>query len=161
MLTVYRRSHGMTFGELQMRGCFVKRALHQMLRRVHQCKFGVGGAGPRGNACNSAWIVPGIAVERQAERMIGEQPGCIRPVVGGLRVTDRVDRLRVIGKPLRRQSVELRHIARHGPTQLQAEELPEQLVVSKPRALRVQRNDEGVGVLELEEQLLRTGVARS
>ena len=44
--------------------------------------------------------------------------------------------------------------AGHRPAQLQAQELSEQLVVSEPRTLWVDRNDESICVFQIEEQLL-------
>ena len=43
--------------------------------------------------------------------------------------------------------------------QLQPQELPEQLVVAKPRPLRVQRHHKRVGVLELQQDPLRAQAA--
>ena len=66
--------------------------------------------------------------------------------------------LGVVGEPLRRQSVHPRYFVGHGPSQLQAQNLREELVVSKPRTLRVYRHDKCVCILQLEEQLLGAGV---
>src|ERR1700674_4463442 len=99
-----------------------------------------------------------MAVERQTERVIGERAGRVRPVAGGLRVTDRFEWLGGVGEPLRSQSVQLRYFAGHGPAQLQAKNVREELVVSKPRTFRVYRNDKCICILQLEEQLLGAGV---
>src|SRR5882762_9912061 len=95
-----------------------------------------------------------MAIERQTERMIGEQAGCVRPVASGLRVADRFDRLGVFGEPPGSQSVHLGYLVGHGPSQLQAKNLREELVVSKPRTFRVYRHDKCVCILQLEEKLL-------
>src|ERR1700730_7852397 len=98
-----------------------------------------------------------MAVERQTERMIGEQAGCVRPVASGLRVADGFDWLVVFGEPRRSQSVHLWYFVGHGPSQLQAKNLREELVVSKPRPFRVYRDDKCICILQLEEQLLGAG----
>ena len=90
--------------------------------------------------------------------MIGEQAGCVRPVASGLRVADRFDWLGVVCEPLRSQSVHPRYFVGHGPSQLQAQNLREELVVSKPRTFRVYRHDKCVCILQLEEKLLGAGV---
>src|SRR6266851_6965845 len=108
-----------------MRGRLVEPAVHEILRRVDQSKFGVVCAWSTWECLQERLDGSGMAIKRQAERMIGEQSGCIRPVARGLRVPDRVNRLGLAGKPLRRQSVQLWHFAGHSPSQLQAKKLPE------------------------------------
>src|SRR5713226_4705338 len=120
-----------------MRGRLVESAVHEILRRVDQSKFSAVGAQSAWECLQERLDGSGMAIKRQAERMIGEQSGCIRPVARGLRVSDRVNRLGLPGKPPRRQSVQLWHFAGHSPAQLQAKKFPEELVVSKPRTLRV------------------------
>src|SRR5437588_5997388 len=100
-----------------------------------------------------------MAVERQTERMIGEQAGRVRPVASGLRVADRFDWLGVVGEPFRSQSVHPRYFGGHGPAQLQTQNLREELVVAKPRTFWVYRDDKCVCILQLEEKLLGAGVA--
>src|ERR1700704_5002179 len=98
-----------------------------------------------------------MAVERQTERMLGEQAGRVRPVASGLRVANRFDWLGVFGEPFRSQSVHPRYFGGHGPAQLQAKNLREELVISKPRTFRVYRHDKRVCILQLEEKLLGAG----
>src|SRR4051794_13282742 len=52
--------------------------------------------------------------------------------------------------------MEVRDLVGHRPAKLQAKEVRKKLVVAKPCALRVERHDERVGVLESQQHLLRT-----
>jgi hypothetical protein len=46
VMTVRGRGYGVSLGELQMRGCLVEPAVHEILRRMDQSKFGVVCAKP-------------------------------------------------------------------------------------------------------------------
>ena len=54
-------------------------------------------------------------------------------------------------------SVQVGNLVGCGSSELEAQEVREQLVVAKPSALRIERDDESVGVLELEQEPLAAG----
>jgi hypothetical protein len=55
--------------------------------------------------------------------------------------------------------MEVRNLIAEPSAELQTQKIRQQLVVAKPRALRVERHDERVGVLKLQQQLLRARAA--
>jgi hypothetical protein len=96
-----------------------------------------------------------LPVEGQGERMVGEQPGGVGPVARRLRVPDSVDHLALPDKPLSGPPVQHRYFRRQRPAQLQPQEIRQQVVVAEPGALGVQRFDERVGVLEVQQDPFR------
>jgi len=74
-------------------------------------------------------------------------------------VPDGVDNLAMFGEPGSGQPVQRRHFLGQRPAQLQPEQVPEEVVVAKPRSLGIERHDERVGVLELEQDAFRPRVA--
>ena len=91
--------------------------------------------------------------------MVGEQPGRVRPVARRLGVPDGVDHLAMLGEPSGGPPVQRRHLFGPRPAQLQPQEIPEQVVVAKPRALGVERDHKRVRVLELQQDPLRARAA--
>ena len=111
-------------------------SLHEITRRAHQGKIGAIRARRKGPQQRLDGLR--LPVERQAERMIGKQSCRIGPVARRLGVPDAVDNLPVLDKPLRGAQVQSRHLRGQRPTQLKPEEIREQVVVTKPRALRIE-----------------------
>ena len=70
---------------------------------------------------------------------------------------DCVDHETLLGEPLGSGVVQPGNRIGLRPPELQAKEIREQLVVAEPRPLRVEREDEGVRVLKLEQYPLRSG----
>ena len=81
--------------------------------------------------------------------MVGQQPGRDRPVARRLRMPNGLDHLAMLGEPGSGPPVQRWYFFGQRTAQLQPQEIPEQVVVAKPRALGVQRHHECVGVLEL------------
>jgi hypothetical protein len=65
-------------------------------------------------------------VQRQADRMVSEEPGRVRPVACRLRVPDGVHDLSVLAEPRGRSPVQGRHFPRKRPAELQPQEVGEQ-----------------------------------
>src|ERR1039457_3461753 len=95
-----------------------------------------------------------LAVERQAERMIGEQPGPAGPAARRLSMADGVNNLAVLCEPFGGSPVQLRYFIGQPPAQLQPEEVSEQVVVAEPGALGVERYHERVRVFQAEQDPL-------
>ena len=91
--------------------------------------------------------------------MVGQQPGRLGPVARRLRVPDGVDHLALQGEPSGGAPVQPRHFRGQRPAQLQPEQIREQVVVAKPRALGVQRFNERVRVLEFQQDPFRARAA--
>ena len=70
-------------------------------------------------------------------------------------MSDGFDDLAVISEPVCGLAVEFRNLTGQRSTELQAQEIREKLVVAKPGSLSVERHDEGVGVLQFQQYLLR------
>ena len=77
------------------------------------------------------------------------------PVAGGLGVTDRVDRVPMMGEPVGGGQVQIPDGVGFAAPKLQGQEIREQRVVAEPRALTIDRNHERVRVLQLDEHPLR------
>ena len=100
-----------------------------------------------------------LAIEREAERMVGEQPGRGGPVARLLGMPDGVGHLAMPDEPLGGLPVQRRHVFGPPPAQLQPEQIREQVVVAEPRALRVERYDERVRVFEFQQDPFRARAA--
>jgi hypothetical protein len=90
-------------------------------------------------------------------RVVADQVGGLRELPRGGGVVDR--RLHVTGVPVpcRRPAVERRDQLRLAAGQLQAQQLREQMVVAVPLAVVVERHQELVDALQLDQQLGRAG----
>src|SRR2546430_1301700 len=97
-----------------------------------------------------------LPVERQTEQVVREEPGCTGPVSGRERVPDGLDDLPVVGEPMGGPAVKIRNLIAQPSADLQAQEIRQKLVVSKPGALSVEGHDERVGILQLQQHLLRS-----
>ena len=89
--------------------------------------------------------------------MVGEQARGVLPVAGRLGMPDRLDDETLPGIPLGRGQVQPPQRIRLGMAQLEPKEVREQRVVSEPRPRRIDRDHEGVRLLEVEQQPLRPG----
>ncbi len=87
--------------------------------------------------------------------MVGEQPGRVGPVAGRLGVPDGVGHLAVPGEPSGGLPVQRRHLVGPPAAQFQPEQIREQVVVAEPRPLGVERHDERVRVLEVQQDPFR------
>ena len=101
------------------------------------------------------------AVERDAEAVLADEIAGEPPVRGRLRMADRLDRELVLRIPLGSGVMQLRDRIGLCAPQLQAKKIGEQLVVAEPGPLRVDGEDEGIGILELEQDPLRPGRFRA
>jgi hypothetical protein len=83
--------------------------------------------------------------------MVSQQPGRAGPVARRLGVPDGVDHLAMLSQPLRRPQVQRRDLLGQRPTQLQTQQITEQMVVTEPGPLRVQRHHERVRILQIQQ----------
>jgi hypothetical protein len=74
-------------------------------------------------------------------------------------VPDGVGNLAMLDKPLRGPPVQPRHLCGQRPAQLQPQQIPEQVVVAKPRAPGVQRHDKRVRVFQCQQDPFRARAA--
>lgn len=88
------------------------------------------------------------AIDVQPEPVVRQQPRRQAPVLGRLRVANRLDRMPVSGQPLGGDRVQAREFLRGGPSQLEREQVPKQVVVAKPGSLRIHSDHERARVLE-------------
>ena len=100
-----------------------------------------------------------LAVEREAQAVVGEQALSVIPVAGGLGVTDRDDGVPMLGEPGSGDAVQVTDDIGLAAPKLEEQEIREERVVAEPRSSRVDRYDERVGVLQLEERALRAAGA--
>jgi hypothetical protein len=98
-------------------------------------------------------------VEVQADPALRQQPRREVPPARCLRVADCLDGEAVLGEPLRRRRVQGGELVGRAAAQLEGEEVREQLVVTKARALRIDGDDERARALELVEDPCAGGVA--
>ena len=89
--------------------------------------------------------------------MVGQQPRGAVPVLRRLGVPDRFDRQLMGGEPARGLLVQPGDPVRLGPTQLQPQQIREQVVVAEPGAGGVHRDDERVGLLQVLQHPLAAG----
>ena len=83
----------------------------------------------------------------------------MRPVLGGLRVADRLHHVPVGLQPLGGRSVQRLDQRRVEPPQLETQQIGEQVVVAEPRPPDIQRGHERAGVLELLQHSLGSRAA--
>ena len=140
-----------------MGGRLVQASLDEVNRCVHQGQLGVIRARRKGLQQRLDGLR--LPVERQAERIVGEQPGRAGPVARRLGVPDGLDHLAVLDKPPGGPPVQRRHFFGQRPAQLQPQQIREQVVVAKPRALGVERHDKRVGVLQFQQDPFRARAA--
>ena len=106
-----------------MGGRLVQASLGKVAHRAHQGQLGVIRARREGPHQRLHGLR--LPVERQAERMVGEQPGRIRPVARRLGVPDGLDDLAMQGEPSGGPPVQRRHFFGQRPAQLQPQEIRE------------------------------------
>ena len=102
---------------------------------------------------------PRLAVEGQAERVVGEQPGRLGPVTGRLQVPDGVGGLACSGEPAAASRCSAGISAGQRAAQFQPEQVGEQVVVAEPGPLGVERHHERVGVLQVQQDPFRARAA--
>ena len=136
-----------------MGGRLVQPPLDEIAPGPHQRQLGVILAGREGPRQRQHRLR--LPVERQAEGMVGQQPGRVRPVARRLGVPDRVDHPALPDEPSGRAPVQRRDLGRQRPAQLQPEQITEQVVVAEPGPLGVERQDERVRVGQREQDPLR------
>ncbi|ALG09707.1 hypothetical protein AOZ06_24880 [Kibdelosporangium phytohabitans] len=98
----------------------------------------------------------GLTVEVHDGPVLGEQPGCQRPVLRGLGMPDRLGRVSVRGEPVSGFPVQHGRIRRRRAAQFQPRQVGEQPVVAKPRPGRVHCRHEGVRLLQISQDPLAT-----
>ena len=155
---VGRRGLGVGLGDRQVRGRIVQASPGQVTPGAHQGQLRIC-AGARREGVQQHLDGLGLPVEGQAERMIGQQPGRVRPVARCLRVPDGVGDLAVPGEPSGGPPVQHRHVLGQRPARLQPEQVGEQLVVPEPGPPGVKRDHERVRVLEFQQDPFRARVA--
>ena len=99
-------------------------------------------------------------VEVHRAPVVPEQAGREAPVLGHLRVANCFDRMPAFGPPPGGDGVQARQLLRGGPSQLECEQIREQVVVAKPGSLRVQRDHERACVFELGEDPVGSRASR-
>jgi hypothetical protein len=151
--SIRRRRPGVRLGDRQVGDRLVQAPLGEVTHRAHQGQL--GGVRARREGPHQRLDSLGLPVEGQAERMVGQQPDRISPVARRLDVPDGLGHLAMLGEPPGGAPVQNRHLFGQRPAQLQPQEIREQVVVAEPRALGVQRFDERVGVLEVEQDPFR------
>jgi hypothetical protein len=153
-----RRRLSVGVGNRQVSGRLVQAPLGKVNSRAHQGQLGVG-RGARREGPQQHLDSPGLPVEGQAERMVGEQPGRAGPVARRLGVPDGLGHLAVVDEPSGGAPVQRRHVLGQRPAQLQPEQVPEQVVVAEPRALGVEGDHERVRVFQVQQDLFRARAA--
>jgi hypothetical protein len=98
-----------------------------------------------------------LTIQVQAGPVVGQQPRGPVPVLRRLGVPDRFDRQLMGGEPARGPLVQPGDPVRLGPTQLQPQQIREQVVVAEPGARGVHRDDERVGLLQVLQHPLAAG----
>ncbi len=153
------RRLGVRLGDRQVGGRLVQVPVEQVIRGVHQGQLRVirGGALREGPQQRLDGLR--LPVEGQAERMVGQQPGRVGPVARRLGVPDAVGNLAVLGEPAGGAPVQRGYLFGPRAAQLQPQQIPEQVVVAKPRPPGVQRDHERVGVFETQQGPFRARVA--
>ena len=121
-----------------MSGRLIQMAVDQVAARAYQGQLGVSG-GARREGSQQHLDGPCLPVERQGERMIGQQPGRITPVARRLGMPNGFDHMTALGEPRGGAAVQLRQLIRQRPAQLQPEHIPEQLVETEPGPPGVER----------------------
>ena len=152
-LAFRRRRLGVRLGDRQVGGRLVQAPLSKVTHRAHQGQLGVIRARREGPHQRLHGLR--LPVERQAERMVGEQPGRLRPVARRLGVPDGLGHLAVLGEPSGGAPVQRGYFFGQPPAQLQPEQIGEQVVVAEPGPPGVQRFDERVRVFETQQDLFR------
>ena len=112
-LAIWRRRLDVRLGDRQVGGRLVQASLDKINSRAHQRQLGVIRALREGLHQRLDGLR--LPVERQAERMVGEQPGRRGPVARRLGVPDRVDDLAMLDKPLGGPPVQRRHFLGQRP----------------------------------------------
>jgi len=157
VLSIRRSGLGVRLGDGQVGGRLIQAALDDVIPCAYQCQLRVILARREGPDQRLQSLR--IPVQRQAERMIGEQPGRVSPVARRLSMPDRLDNLAMLAEPCRGPPVQCRHLIRQRPAQLQPEQIREQVVVAEPRAPRVERDHERVRVLQVQQDPFRPRTA--
>jgi hypothetical protein len=150
-----RRRLGVRRGDGQMGGRLVQMPLEQVAARADEGQLGIGGGAGR-EGPDQHLDGPGLPVQGQAQRMVGQQPGRLGPVARRLGVPDGVDGLAMAGEPRGGPPVQGRHVLGQCPAQLQPEQIPEQLVEAEPGPSGVKRHHERVRVLEFQQDPFRS-----
>jgi hypothetical protein len=132
-----RRRDGLDvrLGHRQLGGGLVEAPLEQLAHRVGEGQLGLTRAGALGKVAQESGDRAGVAGECQAEDMVGEKSRRLRPVARRLEVPHGVHGIPLLREPARRPPMEVPYLVRQRPAQLEAQEVDEQLVVAKPRAL--------------------------
>ena len=139
-----------------MRGRLVQASPDQVTRRAHQGQLGLIRVRSRREGPQQRLDGLLLPVERQAERMVGEQPGRAGPVARRLRMPDGVSNPAMLGEPPGGPPVQRRHFLGPCPAHLQPQQIPEQVVIAKPRPLGVQRHDKRARIFEFQQDPFRT-----
>jgi len=141
------RRLGVRLGDCQVSGRLVQAPLDKIHRGPHQSQLGVVRA--RRKSLHQRLDGLRLPVERQAERMVGEQPGRARRVTRRLRVPYRIDKLAPPEKPVSGAPMQDRHLFGQRPAQLQPQEIRKQVIVAEPGPRPVQRDYERVRLLQV------------
>jgi hypothetical protein len=130
-----------------MRGRLVQASLDQVTLDAHQGQLGMISA--RRETPQQRLHGLRLPVERQAERIVSQQPGRLRPVSRRLEVPDGVDDLALPGEPPGGAPVQRRYFPGHCPAQLQPQQPGKHLVVAEPGPRPVERDHERVRLLQV------------
>jgi hypothetical protein len=121
----------------------------QVAGHLHGGELRAGRDDPAGEPAQQPDQSSAPAAEVKVEPVVRQQPGRHRPVLGGLRLADRLHRVPVPGQPPGGSAVQRGPFIRLGAAQFQLQQIREQLVIAKPRPARVQRDHERAGLLQI------------
>jgi hypothetical protein len=126
-----------------------ERPLSQFVGCNEHAELGICRGGLGGETGQELVHGRGLPVQLQTWPVVGEQVCGQTPVLCGLGVPDRLDRVPVPGKPAGGRPVQRGDLTRRGAPQLQLQQIREQMVVVEPGPSRVQRDNERVRLFQL------------
>ena len=150
---------GEPLGHLYVRVGVVGSPLEQPRAGKHDRKLGVLGRRLRRKSRQQPADGFEPSIENQADVAVGKHARRVPPVRCRLRVPDRLGRMPMLLMPASCHAVQRVDAGGVGAAQLEPQEVGEQMVVAKPGAVRVERGDERVCLLEVEQDPLRARAA--
>ena len=137
----------------------LQRTMIEVAGRQEEGEFRVSRGDGRGEADEKFLHRADPPVEVQLDPVIREQAHGQVPVSRRLSVPHRLDRVSVRGVPAGGLAVQGEHLRGPGTPQLELEEIGEQAVIAEPVALRIDREHEGPGLLEAEQDPFSAGTS--
>ena len=150
---------GKPLGGGDARGGFVEQAVQKTTRGEDHGQFCVPLGRVRREGCKQRAERGVAAAEDQIYIVVGQQPGGMSPVAGGLRLPDPLHHVAVLLVPLRSRPVQRVDDRRGGAPQLELEKVRQQVMEAKLRPSGIERGDERVLLLERLQDRLRARAA--